>query len=268
LGILCEPKQAALKKFPTEYHSDWQWWDIIKNAAVMELDNLPVELRPIVQVVPDWFDPKRLGLLFEAKLNGGKLLVCSADLEKNIHSRPVASQLRRSILAYMESDKFRPSVEVTAEQIQGIFKKPSLMKLLGATVTADSAAPDCEAVKAIDGNPETLWHTPWSGSAPAYPHQLTVDLKKNMKLKGITLLQRQGGNRNGLVKDVAVSLSDDAQNWGDPIVSVSLKKIRTPQTILFPEVASARYIRIDILSGQKKSSPLASFAELEIIPAE
>jgi hypothetical protein len=122
LGILCDPKHPVFKEFPTEYHSDWQWWDIIKNAAVMEMDNMPIELRPIIQVVPDWFDPKRLGLLFEAKLNGGKILVCSADLEKDIHSRPVAVQLRQSILTYMDSDKFNPTVEVNAEQIRDLFR--------------------------------------------------------------------------------------------------------------------------------------------------
>ena len=29
LGILCEPKHPALAEFPTEFHSNWQWWPIV-----------------------------------------------------------------------------------------------------------------------------------------------------------------------------------------------------------------------------------------------
>src|SRR5690606_21276590 len=32
LGILCNPENPALKYFPTEFHSNWQWWDVVANS--------------------------------------------------------------------------------------------------------------------------------------------------------------------------------------------------------------------------------------------
>ena len=41
LGILCDPKHPALASFPTEFHSNWQWWYLISQAGAMILDDLP-----------------------------------------------------------------------------------------------------------------------------------------------------------------------------------------------------------------------------------
>ncbi len=32
LGILCDPKHAALAAFPTDFHSNWQWWYLVSRA--------------------------------------------------------------------------------------------------------------------------------------------------------------------------------------------------------------------------------------------
>ena len=39
LGILCDPKHPALAKFPTEFHSNWQWWELQKDARPFILTN-------------------------------------------------------------------------------------------------------------------------------------------------------------------------------------------------------------------------------------
>jgi hypothetical protein len=123
LGILCDPSHPALKEFPTDFHSNWQWWELIDQAATLEMDHLPQGLRPIVQVVPDWFKPKRLGLLFEAKVGKGKLIVTSMELEKGLDQRPVARQMLFSIKAYIASDRFQPSESVTVGQLEALVKK-------------------------------------------------------------------------------------------------------------------------------------------------
>jgi len=88
----------------------------------MILDDLPADLRPTVQVIDDWVTNRKLGLIFEAKVGKGKLLVCSIDLENGLHQNPVARQMRQSLLDYMASSRFRPSVSVTPEQIRGLLK--------------------------------------------------------------------------------------------------------------------------------------------------
>ncbi len=122
LGILCDPKHPALASFPTEYHTNWQWWELVHSAATMELDALPRPLRPLVQVVPDWFEPKRLALAFEARVAGGKLLACSMDLQTDLDRRPVARQMRASLLRYMASPKFDPQVELSADDIRNLYR--------------------------------------------------------------------------------------------------------------------------------------------------
>ena len=54
----------------------------------MILDDLPRELRPTVQVIDDWVTNRKLGLVFEARVGSGKLLVCSIDLEHGLDANP------------------------------------------------------------------------------------------------------------------------------------------------------------------------------------
>jgi hypothetical protein len=81
LGILCDPEHPLFARFPTDSHSNWQWWYLIQRSGAMIMDQLPPRLRPNVQVIDDWVTARRLGLLFEARVGRGKLMVCSIDLD-------------------------------------------------------------------------------------------------------------------------------------------------------------------------------------------
>jgi len=122
LGILCNPEHAALVGFPTQYHSNWQWWYVISRAGAMILDDLPAELNPIVQVIDDWATNRKLGLVLEAKMGHGKMLICSIDLESDLDGNPVARQLRHSLLSYMTSSHFTPTVTLSDEQLRTLIK--------------------------------------------------------------------------------------------------------------------------------------------------
>jgi hypothetical protein len=123
LGILCNPKHPALAKFPTEFHSNWQWWDLVTKSRFMVLDKLAPRLRPIVQVIDDWNTNRKLGLLFEARIGRGKLLVCSIDLKSNLDARPVARQMLYSLLRYMESENFNPKEATDVRLIGNLLKQ-------------------------------------------------------------------------------------------------------------------------------------------------
>jgi hypothetical protein len=116
LGILCDPTNALFKYFPTDYHSNWQWWYLLKGAEALVLDDLPAELSPAVRNIDDWFTARRLGMLYEAKFGDGKIIVCSINVDE---SNPdiVARQFRRSLLKYMASDDFKPQVELSSENL-------------------------------------------------------------------------------------------------------------------------------------------------------
>ncbi|MCK5066942.1 MAG: beta-galactosidase [Bacteroidales bacterium] len=121
LGILCDPEHSVFQDFPTEYHSNWQWWDPVTRSQVMILDHMPAELNPLIQPIDTWFENRRLGLLFEARVNGGNLMVCSIDLINDLESRPVSQQLLHSTLEYMNSPEFHPETEIESELIRELF---------------------------------------------------------------------------------------------------------------------------------------------------
>jgi hypothetical protein len=123
LGILCNPSHPAMAQFPTEYHSNWQWWDAMSHADAIQLDSFPVELKPVVRIIDDWVTNRRLALLFEAKVGEGSILVSGADLVNNLENRPEARQLKQSLLSYMNSAGFIPKVSLEINEIQKITKR-------------------------------------------------------------------------------------------------------------------------------------------------
>jgi len=113
LGLLCDPKHPALAEFPTDFHSDWQWFPIVMRSRAVILDETPASYRPLVQVIDNFERNHKLGLVFEAKVGPGKLLVCSADLP-GVPDQPEARQLRKSLLDYAASREFAPTQELDA----------------------------------------------------------------------------------------------------------------------------------------------------------
>jgi hypothetical protein len=123
LGILCDPKHPALAAFPTESHSDYQWWDVTQPSRAFILDETPAEYRPIVQVIDDYHRNHKLGAVFETRVGEGKLLVSGFDLSEALDRRPAAAQLRRSLLEYMQSDAFQPATALPAAVLDRILSE-------------------------------------------------------------------------------------------------------------------------------------------------
>jgi len=124
LGILCDPTHPVFRDFPTEFHTNWQWWDPVAHSQAMILDGFPINLRPLIQPIDTWFENRRLALAFETKTNGGKLLVCSVDLKDLPEERLVSKQLLYSLLNYMNSDMFNPQTEVEINKIKELMVSP------------------------------------------------------------------------------------------------------------------------------------------------
>lgn len=122
MGILCDPAHPALEGFPTEQHSDWQWWHLVQNSVAMMLDIAPAELRPLVRVIDNWDRLHRLATLFEARAGEGTLLVCTMDLLGEIRDRPEARQFRRSLFDYAASDAFDPQTRLEMATLDELFK--------------------------------------------------------------------------------------------------------------------------------------------------
>ena len=261
LGLLCDPKHPALAQFPTEAYSQWQWEDIVTQSRAVIMDDLPGQLQPIVQTIDDWNTNRKLGLIFECRVGAGKVLACSADLETNVRWRPAARQLRRSLFDYMTSKAFDPKVEVTVDQLKALYREPSALERFGATVTADSAQEGYEARLAIDDDPATIWHTAWDPVAPL-PHQITIDLRGNHLVHGLTVLPRQDMT-NGRIAEYEIQISLDAVKWrsvtaGEWTNDADLKTVR------FEEPVIARHVRL-IAWREVTEQGFTSAAEVNIL---
>jgi hypothetical protein len=117
LGILCNPQHPAFDSFPTQYHSNWQWWDAMTYSNGLLLDGFSADLTPIVRVIDDWFTNRPEALLVEAKVGKGKILISGIDFLKDMEQRPEARQLLYSLKKYMAGDQFNPSVVLTTEEL-------------------------------------------------------------------------------------------------------------------------------------------------------
>lgn len=120
LGILCDPGHAIFKYFPTEFHSNWQWFDLVRNSKPMVLDHTPYAFRPLVQIIPDWNNNRKIGLIFEAKVGKGRLLVTSIAFDEIMKESPVARQMYHSMAHYLNSADFSPEETLTVEMIDAL----------------------------------------------------------------------------------------------------------------------------------------------------
>jgi len=116
-GFLCDPRHPALSKFPTEFHSNWQWWRLVKNARPIILDETPADYRPIIHVIDNFARNHKLGLLFETRFGQGKLLVCASDLPA-LRDYPEARQMLYSLLQYVDFPAFAPRAELDGELLK------------------------------------------------------------------------------------------------------------------------------------------------------
>ena len=122
-GIFLNEYHPLFREFPTEYHSNLQWWELLNKAQVMQFTDFPATFQPTVQSIDTWFISRKIGMLFEAKVLNGKLMMTSMDITSQPEKRIVARQMHKAILNYMNSDAFRPADKIAPELIQALFTK-------------------------------------------------------------------------------------------------------------------------------------------------
>ncbi len=89
----------------------------------MNLRELPQDYQSPIQPIDTWHVSRKLGMLIEARVGKGSLLMTTMDITNQLDNRPVARQMRKAILAYMQSDDFQPSMELSLETIRHFYTK-------------------------------------------------------------------------------------------------------------------------------------------------
>jgi hypothetical protein len=255
LGLWCDTNSPALAGFPTAANCDWQWSELVHNARAVNLDHLPRDLTPIVSAIDDWNRNDKLGVIFEAKVGAGKLLICSIDLD----ARPGAQQLRRSLLDYMTGEKFAPTTDISPADFAGLHFNSRIMHQLGATATADGR----RANELLDGDPDTFWSSADTrGNGPKYPHEIRLSFPQAVAINGLVLMPRQNQREHqGDIREFTLQSSDDGTNWQE-LVRGQLASTFDEQKILFGKTVTVRQLKLTALSGfgTDKSAALAEVA--------
>jgi hypothetical protein len=126
-GLLTNPKHPVFKYFPTDFHGNWQWWELLTKASPMILDDFeeraswPKDYKPLIQMIPSWKVNRKLAVLAEAKISRGKLMLCSMDIESDLDNRKAAAQFRYSLFNYLLSDEFDPETVITYNTLKEVF---------------------------------------------------------------------------------------------------------------------------------------------------
>ncbi len=256
LGLWCDVSHPALAGFPTEAGCDWQWSELLNRTRAINLDQLPHELKPIVSAIDDWNRNYKLGVIFEARVGTGKLLVSAIDLD----ARPGTQALRRSLLDYMAGDWFQPATEVSSATMRGLFFDNLVMHKLGATATANGEPAD----ELVDGDPNTFWcSADAKGNGPKPPHVIRIDFAQPAAMTGLVLMPRQNHREHqGDIREYQLETSDDGTNW-QSVMKGQLPSTFDPQNIAFGQAITTSHLKLTALSGFGRDQS-AALAEISI----
>jgi hypothetical protein len=258
LGVWIDDRHPALAHFPTDRFNDWQWTELIKGTRTINLDRLPPALQPIVQPVDDWNRNFKLGLLVEARVGNGRLMVASVDLVSRLDQRMVARQLRASVLAYMAGDSFNPQTAITTADMRQALFDTLVMKKLGAQASGGG-----NPANAIDGDPNTFWSA-GDQKADRAPQALTISFAQPATFSGLVLMPRQNHrDHEGDVRDYLVETSADGATWRE-LARGALVSTYDQQRIAFGRDVTARHLRFTALSGFGVDRT-AAIAELALV---
>ncbi len=152
---------------------------------------------------------------------------------------------------------------------------PDSTFVTASSATADSHYSANPPKLAIDNNLTTFWETQYGSSAPAYPHDIVLDLGKVQAINGLTYIPRQDGCLNGTEMQYEVYLSTDGVNWQTQSAGGSFdygpnwrsyqcngSSFPQAQNIAFP-VTSARYVKLNALGALADGTAWAAAAEVK-----
>jgi len=156
-----------------------------------------------------------------------------------------------------------PTVMMSFERIRPIY----LLENKGWKVSASSFEEgEGEPGNAIDGNPDSFWHTQYTPNTPEHPHWLLLDLGASVELAGIRYRGRPG-NVNGRVARFAVYVGDDPAKLDQVALEGNFENNDRPQAVFFTEPRRGRYVKFVALS-EVNGGPWASVAEIVPLKAK
>ncbi|MEE9361588.1 MAG: discoidin domain-containing protein [Cellulophaga sp.] len=238
-GMLVNSKHSLFKDFTTQSYADARWMDLIHTGNAFILNKIK-KLKPLVQIIDDFHRNNKLAAVFEVKVGKGKLLACALDIETNLENRPAARQFRKSILNYMDSKQFSPEESISNEIVTNLLPNP---QSINRVVEGSSRWPLHDYRDVLDGNPNTFWSSEWNGEWRAsYKHHIIIELGREKTLSGCKYTPRQD-SENGRVGEYEIYLSEDGENWGEPVAKGEFKNSKEVQKVQFSKKQKAKFVK-------------------------
>jgi hypothetical protein len=139
----------------------------------------------------------------------------------------------------------------------------ALKSVPGKVIAASSfESGEGDPAHAVDGNPDTFWHSRWSNDEARPPHFLVIDYAQPIDIAGFNYTARADGD-NGHVKDYELYASNDVNDWGNPVAQGRFDPDHPVENIRLAKPVSARYLKFVMLSEQQ-GRPFATVAELSV----
>jgi hypothetical protein len=153
----------------------------------------------------------------------------------------------------------------SSAQVQSAVTNKVTLKVVKVD-SEEKVGEDGKASNAVDGNPDTVWHTQWQDGSPAHPHEITVEMSEPATIKGFTYLPRQDESENGMIKDYEFYISDDGKEFGEPVKKGSFSSGKDKKTVTI-EPKKCRYFKLRALS-EINGEAWTSAAEIGIVLAD
>ncbi|MCX6227481.1 MAG: discoidin domain-containing protein [Bacteroidia bacterium] len=154
-------------------------------------------------------------------------------------------------------------VDATTCPSVGDCTNPAEVSKTGWLSNVDSQEPGAAGSMAIDGDPNTIWHTRWSSNPNSYPHEFQVDMGSRYSVHKFIYLPWASGE-NGRIKKYELYISDDYEDYGLPVATGEWENTSAPQTVTLKNTKSGRYWRLVALS-EVNGNIWASAAEFSIV---
>lgn len=115
MGQLIDDAHPLFRSFPTEKHTDWQWYRMASQRAFI----LPEGCPAIIREMDSYAYLRLMAQLAEVRCGGGRVMISSLNLHR-LQAYPECRALQHAIYRYMASDDFRPETEISVAELESI----------------------------------------------------------------------------------------------------------------------------------------------------
>lgn len=119
MGQLIDAAHPLFADFPTDAHTDYQWWVMASQRALI----LPRRYEAIITMMDSYARLRPMAQLLECRCGGGRLLLSTLGLQE-VQQYPECRALLTSIYRYLSSPDFAPTQNIPPKALASWVNPP------------------------------------------------------------------------------------------------------------------------------------------------